>query len=336
MDVTTLGEKEYSEWWRMNLIAASDAEEEIAGDTATWLNISKSAYYRRRRGEIPFSAYEMAALSQRYGLPMFPTTDEAPRFGFEVPMSADTAFNERRYLQQIENAVAAYPNPEKTQVLVSATDIPVFYVFAEPDLAALKRYLFGLAIDTSGARRFRLAVARKEHAEFIFRSAAVARAYRSTQREEAWGPSPLRSLIYQILLLVESAAISQEDCGLLFDAIDRVVDRLEASIGADQPNEPRLRLWQNRLHATSSIICVQAGGVGRLFVTFDNPNFFHSEFPEAVGYFQSHFEALRRRSLRVSGHGSLSPTRYTSELRDHVARGRAQAARVFASIGEEL
>ena len=336
MNLIELGEREYNEWWRLQLLAASEAHEEQVADTAEWLGISRGAYYRRRRGEIPFSAFEVAALSQRFGLASMPTAGEAPRFDFAVPLSADTAFNERHYVQQLDAAFGSFPDPGEVQVLVSTTDIPVFYLFAEPDLAALKRYLFGLAIDASGARRFSLAVARREHAEFVHRAAALSRVYRQTHREEAWGPSPLRSLLYQILLLVESAAIAEPDCEQLFVAIERVVDRLERALVADQTDEPRLRLWQNRLHATSSLICAEAGAVGRLFVTFDNPNFFHSESPEAVAYFQGHFEALRRRSLRVAGHGSLSPARYASELRDHIARGRAQAERAFATLGEEL
>ena len=336
MDVTQLGERDFMERWRLRLLAASEAHDEQVADTADWLGISKGAYYRRRRGEMAFTAYEFVALSQRFGLAMIPTSDEEPHFGFKVPMSADSAFNENRYLQQLEAAVAAYPKPVEVKVLVSTTDIPIFYLFAEPDLAAFKRYLFGLAIDASGARRFSLSVARREHAEFVLRCATVSRAYRGTHREEAWGPSPLRSLLYQIMLLVESAAITEADTTKLFESIERVINRLELSLGSDQPSEPRMRLWQNRLHATSSIICAEGSGRGQLFITFDNPNFFHSEAPEAVAYFQSHFEALRRRSLRVAGHGRLSPARYTSELRDHVAKVREQAARVVASMGDEL
>ena len=334
MDITSIGEKDFMERWRLALLAASDAREEQVGETAEWLGISKSAYYRRRRGEMPFSAFEYVALSQKFGLEMVPA--EMPQFGFEVPMSADAAFNERRYLQQLEGAAAIFPNPGEVEVLVSATDIPIFYLFTEPDIVALKRYLFGLAIDASSARRFKLALARKEHAEFIHRAASVSRIYQQTKREEAWGPSPLRSLLYQILLLVESAAISKSDCDAIFLAIERVIERLESSLGGAEKSGGRLKLWQNRLHATSSIICMRAGATGRLFVTFDNPNFFHSETPEAITYFESHFEALRRRSLRVAGHGVLSPSRYAPELRDQGERGRASAERIFNSIGEEL
>lgn len=335
MDITAIGEHAFMERWRLELLAASDAQEEQVADTADWLGISKSAYYRRRRGEMPFSAYEYVALSQRFGLDMAPA--ETPQFDFEVPLSADSAFNEKRYLQQLEGAAAIFPDASKVDVLVSTTDIPIFYLFAEPDLAAFKRYLFGLAIDASAARKFRLARARQDHAEFVMRASAISKVYHQTCREEAWGPAPLRSVLYQLLLLVESAAISPEDCEQVLVALGRVVDRLEASTaGQDQSSTGRLKLWQNRLHTTSSIICMWSGATGRLFVTFDNPNFFHSENPSAVTYFQSHFEALRRRSLRVTGHGVLSPSRYARELRDQIERGRQSAARTFGSIGEEL
>ena len=220
---------------------------------------------------------------------------------------------------------------------MSATDIPIFYLFTEPDIVALKRYLFGLAIDASSARRFRLALARKEHAEFIHRAASISRIYQQTNREEAWGPSPLRSLLYQILLLVESAAISPNPTATpSFWRSSASSSGWSQASAAQSKSGGRLKLWQNRLHATSSIICMRAGATGRLFVTFDNPNFFHSETPEAITYFESHFEALRRRSLRVTGHGVLSPSRYARELRDQVERGRASAERIFNSIGEEL
>ena len=335
MDVTQLGEEAYMDGWRFGLLAASERDGENVAETAAWLGISKSAYYRRRRGEMPFTAYEVVALSQRFHLDVVPT--ELQQFDFEVPLEADSDFDEGRYLGQLEAAVASFPEPADVSVLVSATDIPIFYLFAEPDLAALKRYLFGLAIDASQARRFSLAAARKTHAEFVLRAARLARVYTSTRREEAWGPTPLRSLLYQVLLLVESAAIREADAELVFAAIERVVARLERDLVAtDDAGQLSLKLWQNRLHSTSSIICAKSPTAGRLFVTFDNPNFFHSENPEAVAYFESHFAALRKRSLPVAGPGGIGPGRYGQELRAEVARGRARARKIYGEVGEEF
>ena len=329
------------EWWRLELIAATDAAEEQGAETADWLGISKSAYYRRRRGEMPFTAYEFVRLSQRFGLDMTPPADRVPRFGFDVPLEADAAFDEARYLRQLEGTAQLFDGHAGVGILASATDIPVFYLFAEPDLAALKRYLFGLAIDARGARPFNLARAHRDHAEFIVRAAQVARAYRSADREEAWGPSPLRSLTYQVLLLVESAAVSIEDARSLFGGMRRVVDRLEAELStATEPagaaTPPRgsahvgaLRLWQNRLHATSSIIAVRSPSIERLYVTFDNPNFFASDDPRAAEYFRAHFGVLRKRSLRIAGHGAQSPARYCAELRAYIDTGLERAESAF-------
>ena len=331
-----ISEWEFMERWRRALIAATDAAGEQGAETAAWLGLSKSAYYRRRRGEMPFTAYEYVMLSRRFGLDMQPHTEAVPRFGFDAPLDAAADFSQVRYLTQLEATAELFDQPGQVDILVSATDIPVLYLFAEPDLAALKRYLFGLAIDARGARRFDLAAARKEHGAFVGRVAAVSRAYRQTTREEAWGPSPLRSLVYQILLLVESAAISEADCTQLFDAVERVIDRLERSLTEGVPGEGPLRLWQNRLHATSAIIQLRGPGAERLYVTFDNPNFLASADAGAIAYFTAHFEVLRKRSRRIAGHGLLSPARYARELKQEVARGRERAARVYGELNEEL
>jgi len=336
MNTRELNEQAFMEDWRLRLIAASDATQENGQETADFLGISKSAYYRRRRGDMPFSAYEYVLLSRRFGLDMLPNKEAIPRFGFEAPMEADSTFDETRYLSQLEASAKLFEDPNNVSVLVSTTDIPIFYLFGEPDLTALKRYLFGLAIEAKGARRFDLAIARKTHATFIGRTAAVSRAYRTTHREEAWGPSPLRSLTYQILLLVESSAISLEDCQALFAAIARVIDRLEKSLTEASPDEGPFKLWQNRLHATSSILQFTSPYANRLFVTFDNPNFFSTEEPKAIAYFSGHFEALRKRSLRIAGHGTLSPARYAQQLRDYVEKGRKKAERAFEEMDEEL
>jgi len=336
MDTREVNEQAFMEDWRLRLIEAADACNENGQETAEFLGISKSAYYRRRRGDMPFSAYEYVLLSRRFGLDMLPNKEAIPRFGFEAPMEADATFDETRYLSQLEASSQLFTSPMDTSVLVSTTDIPIFYLFGEPDLAALKRYLFGLAIDAKGARRFELDAARKTHAKFIHKTASVARAYEKTQREEAWGPSPLRSLTYQILLLVESSAIQLEDCRALFEAIKRVIDRLEKSLNGRSEQEGSLKLWQNRLHATSSILQFTGPSANRLFVTFDNPNFFSSEDPKAIAYFSGHFEALRKRSQRIAGHGALSPARYAAQLRDYVSLGFKKAERAFAEMEEEL
>ena len=118
------------EQWRFGLLAASERAGENVAETAAWLGLSKSAYYRRRRGEMAFTAYEVVALSQRFGLAVVPR--DAPQFDFAVPLAADVTFDEARYLGQLEAFAAGFPDPGAVDVLASATDIPIFYLLAEP------------------------------------------------------------------------------------------------------------------------------------------------------------------------------------------------------------
>ncbi len=340
MQIATSPEQRFFNDWRMRLIRATDASGESARDTAEWLELSESAYYRRRRGEMPFTAWELIRLSERFGLEMAPSPPGLQRFSFSAPLSPTQAFDEHRYLESIEHVAERFRVREGepvSRIRISSSDIPVFYLFREPELAALKRYLFTLAVDARDATPFRLDKEIHEATQFIRRTRCVNEHYSEAASEEIWGPGPLRSLVHQILLLVESGMLHRADSEAVFVAAARVVDKLEEQLTASTKRRSgSLRLWQNRLHSTNSTISLANGRHRALYLTFDNPNFIASQGEGAVAYFNGHFELLRRRSRRVAGRGASSPARFCAELRAALRRGAARAGQIFAELDDDL
>ncbi len=321
--------------WRQQLCTATESFDAAA--VAEWLNISLSAYYKRRRGEVAFTPYQVFRLSERFGLNT--NTNGLPELRFQAGLLANTFFDANRYagdLLAIVNHFACTLDAADTEVLVSTTDIPIFQLFAEPELAALKLYLFESARTEVPDAPFALADTLARRADFVDSAQKIAAGYSSVRSTEIWGPEPLQTLLAQLIQLARKRCLSAEDAHEIFASLYRVVSTLEASIcSGTTPEGSAFELLCNTLHSSSSLIALRNGSDRRFFLTFDNPRYLQASNEAAYQHFETYFEELRTRAHPVQKRGRLSARNFCAMLVGQIKKAESKVGKAM-EVGFDL
>ena len=290
-------------------------------DVARLIYVSESSYHKRCRGSVQFSAAEFATLSEHFDLPTRPSELAGERLAFAVPARREGGFCASAYLDGLGAFAAAVRSRADVSATISATDIPVFRLFAEPALAALKFYVFDTAHAAHLGRRFDLAAERARWRGHAGAIAELAGSYSATATEEVWGARPLEGLLHQIASLVQARALGADDLAEVIAALRRVVARVGREAGDGRKRGGgAFALYVNRLHASSTTVTAAVGDRALTFLTVDNPHFVHSDRPATHDFFAAIFERVRRRSQPVATGGGYAAHLFAEDLERSVAR----------------
>ncbi len=325
-----ISEQEFKERWLEQLRTATDHLD--ASEIAASLDLSPNAYYMRRRGEAAFSAFHFALLSERFGL----TTDVEGRSTFRLTLGQrpGTLFDSRSYvgnLRALVNHFTKALDPAFTDIVVSSSDIPVFHLFSQPELAALKLYYFEATHNHDREMPFDLNGVLDERRDFIEGVGEVAAEYTSVASTEVWGPEPLMTVLAQLLRIARARGIERKDADRVFDALQRVVATTSDAIQhKKKANGGTFELRINSLYSTSSLFALRNLDDERFCLTFDNPHYLYSAEAETCSYFKEHFERVYQQSDAVGRRGVISSKSFCNILRKKIKQSQSRVEDILS------
>lgn len=119
----------------------------LADDLAELLNISRDSAYRRLRGETILSLDEVKQICNRYNISLDALlTSKSNTVTFRFQEADNQNFGFENWMKSIlSNLEMIHAAPEK-ELFYSAKDVPIFYLFDSPELAAFKIYFWNKTI----------------------------------------------------------------------------------------------------------------------------------------------------------------------------------------------
>ena len=333
-----MSELEFKTAWRDRLRAAMGARSLTNRDVAPWVDLTETAFGRRLNGKANFTVFEFARLSQWFGLPTTPQALTHPEFRFRPSPRGEGGFSAEAYLGGLDAAFAQHgavgtdAPPDGTRMRITASDLPIFWFFGEPALAALKLYAFETGNGAYARGPIDLARAVEGRLALLERAAAVATRYHAVDSRELWGRRPLDSFLDSLLDLARARLLSEADAREVTQALRRVAEAIcEAATTNRKLAGGRFELYLNPHHKTNAIIGVSGTNGSSLYLTFDNPHFLTSDQPEADAYFEEHFRAAAERAARANGHGAYTGRVFRDELLHDIERAERRLTLEFES-----
>lgn len=319
-----------------------------AGSTAdrlaALLGVNRGVAYKRLQLKAYFTARELAILQDRLDLSVSPlAAGDLSLLTFRAPFGERPGrFERERYLGLMEDAQAQIakldPDGVDTRISVASSDMPVFYLFARPELAALKLYSFALETSKHTAKPLRLGDYLREHARDFERTSALSRGYLALGAVEIWSRTPLDNFLRQLLNLVELGLLPEAaDVERAFDALMGLLEDVHRMIelGERASGQP-FGVLCNEIHYTNSLILQEHPSASVLYATFDNPHYLVSKQPQAVAYFRRHFKYLQSMATPISRLGQLSAYRYLQLQHDRIDRARRKARLLLGNRALDL
>ncbi len=187
---------------------ATESEEPLAQQLMELLNVSRDSAYRRLRGETALTLDESILLAKKYRIPLSEIagqSDQSAIFNKQpfIKTLEDFENYQRRSLEQLEY-IEGIPNHLLTY---SAKDIPVFYQFAFPKLAAFKIFVWLKSvyhIEKINGAYLGLEQIPKSLTDIALRQW---QAYSRIHSIEIWNDSTVLSLVNQIAYYYEAGLL---------------------------------------------------------------------------------------------------------------------------------
>ena len=191
----------------------------LANVVADELNVSIDSAYRRIRGESDLSLHEFDLLSSKYGV----STDAVLSKNHQSVLFNYRNINQNQfdfgsYFQSLHNEMRSLEQYGIKEIIYAALDLPMFYYFLFPKLAAFKLYFWRRNVFDYPRTEEKLYKFTSIPEEDLSKSLKMAKAYLNLPTTEIWSEETFNSTLRQLSFYHEMG---------LFESNQEIIDILE-------------------------------------------------------------------------------------------------------------
>lgn len=278
---------------------------------AEQLNISNDSAYRRIRGEkhLAFDEIQILAAHFKISLDSFLRLEKDALIFWGKNIDRHS-FDFENYLQGIVRQLEYFMSANEKQMFYLNKDIPIFYHFMFPELAAFKCYFWS---------RYNLNYPQFNKGQFliddfidIFNSTGrkISDLYLKIPSTEIWNLDCINTTIRQIDYYRESRIFkSQQDIETVYKCLEKLVDHIELQVeygykfpfGApEQHDKVKYHVYINEFVLGDNTIMAELDGAKMVFLNHNVINYLMTNNPEFVTYTFETLKILLKKSTLIS------------------------------------
>jgi hypothetical protein len=294
------------------------------------LDVSADSVYRRIRGDKPITLAELKKICEHYNF----SVDQLLQLQnesvlFQAPGLKDSRVELIDYMKAMLNQFLYFNSFQKTEINYLCKDVPFWYFYLFPELAAFKTFFWIKTIKNHSAlfgKQFSIK-------EFLFEDCfevgqQILKEYNKIPCIELWNLESINSTISQIAYYKESGIFKQpEDILKVIDSFQQMLDhlQLQAETGAkflpgstDISYRASIQFYVNELILGNNTIQLTLDGHRISMLTYSVLNYLitrDERFSEKVF---NNFNTLLSRAALVSKTGEKERNRFFNRLREKV------------------
>lgn len=313
------------------------AKKPFSEHLASLLDISVPSAYNRLSGKCKLTLDEALLLCD-----FFQVSFDQFRAGSSVEVKFNFPPLNRRqpfvgeYLHLLHEDLVKLNKIEGVQIRYASSEIPVFYYFHVPTLAAFKLYLWGRTIWNDPAVEGKPFSNKDWGGLFNMANSQLMNAIRNQYSRipsvELWHTHILDNTLNQIKYFSEQGLImDDETTDALFTSVESLLDLLEnfAQKGkkwvpelSEKTFSSPLAIHHNETTHTNNTVLVTSLHHSVVYFSYDNPNFMHSTDTSMVNYTATWFDKMFNHSPMISTHGVTYRIRMFNLLRGRLRNMR--------------
>lgn len=273
------------------------------------LGISIDSAYRRIRGEKIMLLDEVVKLSKIYGISLDSlTTEEA---GDQATFSFNTLdeehFTFRQYLEGQLQHLQMINKIQNREIIYAAKDLPAFYYYAFPDLAAFKLFVWKksiMGLEEYQKKKFRV---EDEKLGLIEIGRRCLSEYCKVPGSELWNDESVNSTLRQIEVYYQMGVFENlETTFHLLDLFEQLIGHIKLQADCarkffpgETPQEHSVpyRLYNNQVVLCDNSILVATDNDKRLFLTHNTLNYLYIS---NKGYCETTYKWMKNLEKRSS------------------------------------
>ena len=283
----------------------------LVDEIVTSLNISHDSAYRRIRGEKSLSFEEMQKLAASYKISIDQVLHlQSDAFIFNGRITNNTDFNFENWLQTVIQNLSFILSYQPNHLFYLVKELPFFYYFLNPEVAAFKSYFFMKSIlyyDDMKNVKFSV---KDDFSQYNHLYKKISDSYAAIPSTEIWSIENITSSLHQIeFYRITGSLKSDEDALILFDKFEEIISHIEkqAELGvklrAGQVTNsagPAYKMFVNELIMGDNMQLAQLGNTQVTYINHSVINFILTRDPGFNDYMKKTLDNIAQKSTPIS------------------------------------
>jgi hypothetical protein len=307
-------------------------------DLSEILSISYDSAYRRIRGEKELSLAELKAICLHYNVSIDALFDfKSNHVIFNSLALGEEGFTFENWLQSLLEGIKRIYNSQQREIIYAAKDLPVFYFFEFPEIAAFKIYFWHKTLIPASEYEDKLITL--EAPEHLFTIGhQMLSYYIKIPTIEIWSEATIASILNQIEYCYVSGFFARiEDvfrlCDVLVSWLNHVQRQAECGfqfrLGTPAEGiENSYKLFNNEVLVSDNTIMATMDGQKTSWFTYNVINQLITTNPVFCNQVDKTLRNLMQKSTMISGTSAKERHRFFNKLHENVKALRTRIERM--------
>ena len=294
----------------------------FADELAEVLNISRDSAYRRIRGETVLSLDEVNQICKKFSVSVDTILSPSSQMvSFQNRFVTEDDFTFKKWLESIEGNLDKILSFPEHEMIISAKDIPIFYYFNTPQLAAFKMFFWMKSVlcyhdyhdktfDVALVPKSLLALGERIHDKFT-----------STSRTELWSEDTIHASLRQIEFYHECSFFSSPDQGgRLCDELLQVMRRVRdwAAQGKNDTGGKPYNLFKNEILIADNTFLFRMKDRREIFINHNTLNILTTRQQSFCVQTEHYLLNLLNKATKISGTGERERVRFFNTIEEKI------------------
>ncbi len=305
----------------------------LVDELADLLDLSNDSAYRRIRSEKQFSLQEVQKICSHFKISLDSLLNlQNDTFLFNGRITNNSDFTYENWLETVIVHLETIKSVQPNHMYYIAKEIPFFYYFLIPEIAAFKSFFFMKSIlDYEDWKNAKFSVS-DDYTRIHNFGKRISDLFASVPSTEIWSIENITSTLHQIeFYRVTGALRADEDAIALFDHFEELANHLErqAECGfklragqATASSGPVYKMFVNELIMGDNMQLIQAGNMQITYINHSILNFITTYVPAFNLYMKQTFENIAHKSTPISEVNQRDRLMFFNRLRAKIAAAR--------------
>lgn len=291
------------------------------------LNVSKDSAYRRIRGETILSLDEVKILSNRYAVSLdavLSVNSPMVTFRHQAVSYEKFPFNQwLKYVLQNLNVISSAPQRE---LIYSAKDMLIFYLFKLPDLSAFKMFFWMKTV----VRHPEYANEKYDRSLVPNESLAIGlkiwEKYADLPSIEIWSDEVINATLRQIQFYWECDLFkSKEQAWHICDQFSELLNQIQKhAVDGRRSDGGTFKLYKNDILIADNSVLFKMGDRRAVYINNKTLDFLSTTQESFCAQTENYLQNLINKSTQISGTGEKERTRFFRNLNDKITNLKGQ------------
>ncbi|MFT3703242.1 MAG: helix-turn-helix domain-containing protein [Agriterribacter sp.] len=301
----------------------------LVDELADLLNISIDSAYRRIRGEKPITFYELKIICEHYHL----SVDRLLKLKnntvlFEAPGLDEPAKSFADYLKAVLDQLSSFDSYQHRRIFYLCKDIPFWYFFLFPEIAAFKVFFWSKTINHHSAFTHQpFSMDAFPFQECFSLGQAILKKHNEMQSVELWNLESIHSTINQLSYYRDAGIFkTQDDFDKVIASFCRLIDHLQLQAekglkcmpGVEHEPAGKIEFYVNELILGNNTILFQLDDTRTSMITYNILSYLICSDERFVNKTFDTYNTLLSRSALISSTGEKERNIFFNKLRSKV------------------